>query len=253
MQRKYIRGLIAISVLSLSSYSSLVSAEWHFGIGTGLATMDMDGDLSIDTTLAGPQKFKVDLSPAEFNDVLDGAIGFGGYASDGTWTYQYSYKKLDLEGNDNSGVVRSDIELDLTEAEFIASYPLYRSPSIKLSVIGGLVYTKHEFSAVLISGATKATNDKDNSWTDVALGGTMDLPFGSGWNWNTRLDGQFGDSEGNFNLQTGLGWHFLTHWSAGVFVRYQAVDFKNGSSGSSDFYQWDVDQTTLGANFLYHW
>jgi hypothetical protein len=68
--------------------SSPSSAQkWHFGLGTGLVRMNVEGDQGLNVALGntGPVQFAVDLSPDDFQDLMQSAIGGGGYATDGKW------------------------------------------------------------------------------------------------------------------------------------------------------------------------
>ncbi len=69
---------------------SVASAEWHYGIGTGIRRLNAEGDVGVNTRLAGPVEFDLDLDPDDFSDLMETAFGLGGFASDGTWTIQFS-------------------------------------------------------------------------------------------------------------------------------------------------------------------
>ena len=85
------------------------------------------------------------------------------------------------------------------------------------------------------------------------IGLSADVPFAEKWIWNIKGDVGFGESEGTYLASTGLTWRFYGGWSATLFGKYVAVEFENDSKGDSDWYLYDVDESTLGLTILYNW
>ena len=243
-------------------FDSPASAAWEFGIGTGLSRMSVDGDMGMNTRIAGPVKFKAELDPEDFGDAMESAFGFGGYASDGTWLIQYSYGALQLGGKDSKTLatgssISAKLGMDVTGAELTVGYPVYKNPAVRILVDGGVRYTKHEISNSFFlldpSGSMMASvhNRFDHDWTDAVIGTIIAVPFAEKFAWTTRLNAGFGGSEGTYLGQTGVAWRFAKHWSAGISAKYVAVDYENGSRGDNNWYMYDVDETTLGINVLF--
>lgn len=254
--------VLCILCMVLAFSASAAHAQWNFGIGTGISQMKVDGKQGYNTALAGPIKYDVKLDPEDFNDLMKSAIGFGGYATDGTWLVQYSYGKIELEGEESAltpagtTTVSTKINFKTTGAEITLGYPVYKTSSLVTLVDVGVRYTKHEFDGrVAATGAITGQLNRnfDHNWTDAIVGATFNVPLARTWTWSTRLNAGFGGSEGTYFASTGVTWRFLKHWSLGLTGRYAAVEFENGSEGDSDWYLYDVDESALALNILFNW
>ncbi len=245
-------SLTLLSLLITVSFTSVTYADWNFGIGTGLFRMNAEGDQGFNTQL-GPVKFEVDLDPDDFSDLTESAIGFAGYATDGTWMIQYSYVNIELEDKVSAGAASATIGFDITGGEITAAYPVYKSPKMILGVLGGGRYTKHELSADVTVGATTLNWSIDNDWTDALIGLTLTVPLAEKWVWNNRVDAGFGGSEGTYSGNTGVTWRFYKGWSSTLYGKYMAVEFENGNRGDTDWYLYDVDEFGLGLGIAYNW
>lgn len=244
----YMTVIAIICMINTPAY-----AEWHFGIGTGPSMLKIDGDLGFNTAIAGPVKLSVKADPEDISDVIDSAIGFGGYAANGRWLFQASYEKLKLEGSESNETHSFQLDFDITGAEFMTSYTVYQNDVFKLNLIGGLRYTEHELSAEIRSGNKLRNRDIDNDWTDAVIGTSVVLPFSQTLSWKTSFDYGFGGSEGTYTADTGLTWRFFRGFSGTLFYNYAAVDFENASRGDADWYLYDIDEQSLGLVILYNW
>lgn len=249
--RMKIFTLIILSVLMVLSYTSVSYAKWNYGIGTGLFRMNADGDQGFNT-LSGPVEFKVDLDPEDFSDLTKTAIGFAGYATDGTWMVQYSYSNIELEDSASSGPVSVSIGFDIVGAEITVGRPVYRTPKMNLGVFGGMRYISHELSSDVTVGGRTIGSSIDNDWTDVLVGLTLAVPLAEKWLWNNRFDAGFGGSEGTYSANTGVTWRFYKAWSGTLYGKYAAIEFENGSRGDTDWYLYDVDEFGVGLAVLYN-
>lgn len=250
----YLKGLVGIVILILSGYSTLASAEgadWKYGIGTGMSALNYSGDISLETQLAGPQTFDVDLDPGDFNDLIETAFGFNAFATNGTWMMKAALGNLELEGDSRVGTTDVDFDFTKTTAEFSVVYQFFKTRDVNVGVLGGVLYTKHELNSTTTVGASTIDNDNDNDWTDAALGLTVDVPINKQWTWVNMARAEFGESEGGGTVSTGLNWAFAKNWAANATIKYQAVDFENGSSGDSDWYKYEMDETAAGIGFHY--
>jgi len=254
-------SVLCISLTALVFFSSAAHAKWSFGIGTGFSLLNVDGTIGFNSPLiSGPVKFDLKFDPDDVNDLMQSAFGFGGYATDGTWLFQYSYGNLELEGEGSTPVgastVSARINFEMTGAEMTLGYPVYKTSSLVTLVDAGVRFTKHEYhNRISASGAVTGQRDNnfDHDWTDAIFGVSVIVPFAQKWTWNTRLNAGFGGSDGTYLASTGVTWRFLEHWSAGLVGKYMAVDFENASEGDSDWYLYDVDESTLSLNILYNW
>jgi hypothetical protein len=263
-----ILSLGVMSLLLVISLASVSYAEWSHGIGTGIFMLNIEGDIGVNTTLAGPVMVEdVDLDFDDISDLLETAIGFGGYSTDGKWMIRYAYASMELEGEKSNTfpanavlaaghTVSAELNFEATSAEVTVGYEVYQNPSISISVDGGLRYMKHEISAGLgISGPVlnrSISRDIDEDWTDVLIGGTVTVPFTEKWIWNTSANAGLEGSEGTYMGQTGITWKFYKRLSSTFYGKYTAVEFENESRGESNWYLYDVDEFGLGLNFVYN-
>jgi hypothetical protein len=243
--------LIFICTISTSAY-----AGWNFGIGTGPTMLAVDGDLGFDSTLAGgPIDLDLDLDANEMSDLVDSAFGFFSYATDGKWMIELSAGQLNLEGDafTRNPNIWGHVDFDITTAELTVAYPVYKNNGLKLNLLGGARYTRHELTRTLYFGDRQASRENDNSWVDGLIGLSLDVPFYERWSWNSALNAGFGGSEGTYTAKTGVTWRFYKGWSSTLYAKHMAVDFEEGNRGSDDWYLYDVDESYLGLAILYNW
>ena len=256
---KSIKYTIAFfAALVFITTASAAYAEWNYGIGTGLFRQNVEGEQGINTVIAGPVRFDVDLDPDTIDDLTKSAFGFNGYLTDGAWVIQYSFLNIELEGKESRtvpgfGLVSARIGFEITGGELTAAYPVYQNPSLVLKVLGGVRYTRHELSGEIVLGGSSISRNIDNKWTDALVGVTANVPFADKWSWNSRIDAGFGGSEGTYTGSTGVTWRFAKSWSSTLFGKFSVVDFENDSEGDSDWYLYDADEFGAGLSFLYHW
>jgi hypothetical protein len=233
-------------------------AEWHHGIGTGIARLNVEGDMGFDTVRAGPVTFDVDLDPDDIDDLMETAFGFGGYSTDGTWTIQYALSKLVLEGDDTivtpgGDTVTADVEFDMAGVEITAGRTVIKREHLILGLYGGVRYTAHDFSSDLTINGILREKDIDEDWIDALIGGSIGVPFAEKWLWNNRIDVGFGGSEGTTQAYSGLTWKFLKKWSGTLYAKVTAVEYENDDEGDADWYLYDVDESTAGLTILFNW
>jgi hypothetical protein len=251
MKNKFLTIAIAL-ILAGSAYSSTASAEWKFGIGTGISRLNVEGDISVESAFGGPIDLDIDLDPDDIDDLIDTAFGFGGYATDGTWLITYAYGSLTLKGDETVGPISADIEFETTTIEVLVGYPLLRRDKFSMNVLGGVRNLAHDLDTEFSDGVTTLKNSRDDDWTDLVLGVTADLRLNERWTWANQFDIGNGDSEGNSTIKTALNWQFGEQWSASFFAKKASIEVETGDEGDSDYYKYDNDETTVGASFLYH-
>ncbi len=247
-------SLALVSTLVLVALSTSVQAQdWRYGIGTGPQALAVDGDMGFNTTTFGPVEFSIDLDAEETSDMLESAFGLGGYASNGTWTISGGFGTVTLQGKTSDGITKVINEFEITTGELMVGYNVSRSDSLSVDLLAGIRYMNHDLPTEVTRGETKIKRNVENDWTDVLVGISFGVPLNDNWTWNTRFDAGFGGSEGTYSANTGLAWRFRESWSATFYTKFQAIEFEEGNKGDSDWYLYDMDETTLGLTILYNW
>ncbi len=255
----YSKGsLIALICSAFVLASPSAHAEWNHGLGTGILFMEVDGVTGLDTPMAGPVVFPIELDHDDTSDLIDTAIGFGGYATNGTLTVGYSFAQIEIVGGGIATVgpatVDAAMNLDITTGEVTLRFPIKQGESAVLEVIGGLRYLRHDMSTNFTSGgAMTGSSNLDNDWTDFLIGLTFDVRFAGNWIWATRLDVASGDSETNTLVRTGFTRAFGRNWSASFNLTLQDLEVGNARPGHSQYYFYDADETSFAVSFAYHW
>ena len=170
-------------------------------------------------------------------------FGFASYAARGKWKILLSAGTLTLEDKHGGDL----FEWDRTQFELATVYTFAKTGNHAWGGLFGVRNTGHEWTSP-ISGL----NGIDESWTDGLIGLTHGVPFAGKWSWSSRLDGGFGESEGTVMITSGINWHVGSSWVFNLNARYSSVDFENGNPGDSDYYLYDVDETTIGIGFMYN-
>jgi len=249
-------------VMVVGMLASVANAEWKYGVGTGLVFLNADGDIGLDTDLAGPVVLPVDLDAGDVMDYMETAFGLAGYATDGKWNIRYKVGTLELEdkpsGTTSSGAaVRAKVSFQTTIAELSIGQTFYQTEKVALSAYVGTRYLHHDLenslSITTPEGATSKSKDIDNGWADARVGIGIDVPIAEKWAWGSSAEASFGESEGTYQANTGVAWRFADNWSTLVSANYIAVDFENGNKGDDNWYLYDVDETSLGVSVMYHW
>lgn len=262
--RRLAQALLVATSLMLLVGATRVSAQssWHAGIGTGLSRLNAEGDQGLNVGALGPVLAEVDLSPDDFNDLMQSAIGFGGYFTNGKWMVQYKLVQLKL-GGEPSGTLQSgasysaEWSFDITTGELKVGYTAYRHPQGKIALqpYGGVRYIKHEVGADLTVVAETTTNVSrggDQNWTDVLLGTTVNVGLSPKVGWSTSFDVGFGGSNGTFSVATAVSWRPWKYLSLSPNAFFMAIDFENGEPGDTDWYLYDANEFGWGLSFLIH-
>ncbi len=250
--------LIVASLLLVGTTSVSAQSNWHVGIGTGFRSQAIDGVAGLNVGELGPVMADVDLSADEVSDLIDTAIGAGGYVTNGMVMVKFSFAKIGLAGAP-SGTLESGEsvdgmwEFDITSGEVTVGYTVHRQGRIAVRPYGGVRFNKHELG-VDINVDTKSVVMAaiDNSWTDVVAGVTVDVGLAPKVGWSTSVSASFGGSNGILGIGTGVSytpWKFLT-LTPNVF--FSAVDVENGAPGDADWYLYDANEFGWGLSFMIH-
>ena len=238
---------LALTVASLSVVPAANAAkdEWTFGIGTGLASLALDGDVGFATENGGVIE-DMDLDNGDTADMFESAFGFGGFANKGRWTIHFGYATLTLE-DDNSNF---DAEWDRVEGNLAVEYMFYKAGNHQFGVLAGVRLYDHEWE--FQDKVTREKLEPEDDWTDGVFGLTHRVPFAGNWAWTNRVEYMAGDSEGGFTVQTGLNWQPFENWVFNGGFRYQDLEYgEDDDINDNDFYYYDVEESTISLGFLY--
>jgi hypothetical protein len=237
----------AIASLSFAQASYADSDEWNFGIGTGLNSLALDGDIGFAGEDGGVIP-EIDLDNGDTMDMLESAFGFGAFANKGPLTINMSYGTLKLEDED-SGL---DAKWDRTQARLEVGYRFAITGNHRWGVVGGVHYTEHEWD--LKDKSTGFKTKPEDDWTDAVVGLTHRVPITTNWAWANRVEYGFGDSEGTLGAKTSIVWKPLEHWVFDGSLAYYSVEYGDkGDINKPDFYYYEVDETYIGLAFSYVW
>ena len=254
---------LTIVLLLVGSTSVYAQSKWRAGIGTGFSLLNLEGDWGFHTEAFGPiLATDVDLSPDDIMDVMEGAIGFGGYVTNGKVMVQYSFLHLKL-GDEPSGTLPNgldfefDLELEMTQAELTVGYTAYTDPNGKVSLqpYVGVRYKKHDWSAdltVFAGTPEEISRGIDENWTDALVGAALNVSVAPQVRWNTRFDVGFGGSNSTLAGATALTWTPLRWLTLSPNAFFKAIDFENGDQGDPDWYLYDMSEFGGGLSFMIH-
>jgi hypothetical protein len=253
--------LMAVAVCLIGA-SAAEAKKWYYGIGTGFSALWSKGDEGINVRAAniGPMMWELDLSPGDFMDAMESAIGVGGYVTDGTWMVQYSIGQLKLSGDAgttraNSVRVTGEWNYDILSGEVTVGYPVYRDPEGKVTVrpLVGARYLSHDIGGeVTVMGQTtqSASQSQDFGWTDALAGVTVDVAITPKVSWGAGVNAGFGGSNGTYTANTSVAWNCWRSLALVPNAYFMAVDYENGSQGDSDWYYYDANEWGAGLSVL---
>lgn len=237
----------AITGLSFAPASHAQSDDWRFGIGTGLSSLALDGDIGFAGENGG-QVEGIDLDNGDTADMFESAFGFAAFANKGAWKINIGYATLTLEDSEST----FDAKWDKAKAHLEVEYNFAVTGNHRWGVVGGVQMTDHDWDLTDKTTGYKASPDED--WTDAVIGLTHNVPIAKNWSWSNRVDYGFGDSEGSFGAKTAVNWKPFEHWVFNGSLAYYSVEFGDKDDiDKSDFYYYDVDETVIGLGFMYIW
>jgi len=245
-KRATVLALLVAAVGLFFGGDARAQEEWKFGIGTGIQSFSLDGDIGF-ATPGGGVIFDVDLDNSDTSDLVESGFGVGGFVSKGKWRFLYKIGTATLEDND-AGIVNA--EWDRSNIELAGVYNFAMTGKHAWGVLVGVRFIEHEWTFTLPGGVVTF----DDEWTDALIGITHALPFADKWSWSSRLDAGFGGSEGSFLISTGINWHAAEHWAFNFTLSQASIEFGDKDEiANADFYLYDVDEPTVGIGFLFTW
>ena len=249
----FCRLLISISVVFVAS--TAYSQDWIYGIGTGLAALDVDGDGGFGTAL-GPIDFDASMSSSEIRRVTKSAIGFGGFAKKDDLRISYSIAQSELE-DDLSGTEGGitgvlDLTFKVRTAEVLLEHTLLRSAKSSWGLIDGLRYTHQEYKSGLVINGTRIFEGSVNDyWLDAILGVSHAYSISPTLTWSTQLDYGFGGSERTTHFNTGFSKVLGSRWILGGGLDFKNIKYEDGDRDDLDWFLYDVEETSVTVNFIY--
>lgn len=249
--------LVMLAGVLVLGFGTPVRAEWESAVGTGISITSVKGEMGAGTALFGPVSTRVDLSPSEYNDLVNSSFAIDVSLSDGTWRVEILARRLGFREDADRALtdgttVSSDMDFVTTSAEITVGHPVYRSPAIVLGVLTGMRYDRHKLSVTLARGAAFQRKNSDKTWVDALIGVTADIPLAEKWTWNNTVRAGFGGSDGTTVLTTGVTWRFHPRWSTELYGHHTAATYENASRGDEAWYLYDMDETVWGVNVLFH-
>jgi hypothetical protein len=237
----------SLAIMSQAALAADAGEGWRFGIGTGLSSFSLDGEIGFPTVLGGVV-VDVDLSNDDTSDLVQSGAGLAGFAASEKWTFLAAFGKVTLEDEDSN----LKAEWDKSQAEITAVYNFASLGSNNFGAQFGVRYTKHEWD--FSSRVLTITNSPDEDWTDAVIGVIHTLPLTDTWSWRNTANYAFGDSEGTTFLQTALLWQAFEHWRFSIDARYLDTEFGDKDDrNDSDFYYYNVEEPAFGLSFMFTW
>lgn len=259
--------VLTIFAIGLIGTSTANAKKWHYGIGTGIKFMNVEGEEGFNISSFGPVLSELDLDASDISDMMESAIGLGGFATDGTWMIKASFGIIKLGGEPSGslpagvggGTFTADYFYEITTAQFTLGYTSYRSADMKFSLtpFAGVRYMKHDIGAELdiTQGATTIAiaGGVEHNWTDFLFGTSIGYRLSPKLSWSAQGDVGLGGSEGTYSFGSGLSWKALKHVSIGPSVFYSAIEVVNGVASDSDWYFYDANEFGAAINVMISW
>lgn len=234
--------------------------KWHFGVGTGMTFMNIQGDQGGNIMGYGPATWEIDLDPDEFSDVMESGFGLAGLATDGKWMINYQFASITLGGESSAalpaaiggGTFNYDLDFDVFNSKLSVGYTAYRSSNFKFAFTPyvGTRYIKHDINldySVTQGGTTTSDfRGRDYSWADFLLGTSISYQVGPRVGISASGDAGFGGSEGTFFFSGAMTIKPGKHFAFGPNFSYTAIDYENGEAGDPDWYLYDANEFGVG-------
>ncbi len=250
--------LVFVTLVSNGARSAEGSESWLFGIGTGLVRQNVEGDFGFATS-SGPAMGDLDLSPSDFDDLIDSAIGFSAFAAKGPWNISIGYGNTTLKDKESVELgggqppLTSEFKQDITFFEGTVAYQFAQTNRHLWGVLGGVRWMEHDYDVRVGLGAAEVDSLIKDDWTDVLVGLTHTYALNQRWVWSNQLTAGFGGSENHWSARTQIGWQFARSWNLGAFLDFRKIEFENGSPGDADWYLYDADEWGPGISIAYVW
>jgi len=249
LQRSATLFLALASMISGTAYAEAPPAgDWHYGIGTGISSFGLDGDLGFATDQGGIIR-EIDLENDDTSDLVDSAFGLNGFASNGRWDILLAYGTVTLE--DGNSVL--DAEWERTVAEVAVVYNFCQFCNSRWGLLFGARATDHEWKITSRNEAFDKVEPGDD-WNDFIIGLSHVMTISDHWAWRNRADAGFGDTEEAYFASTSLIWQPFEHWQFNINAKYIVTDFGDDADiNDSDFYLYNVDDTSFGLGVSFVW
>ena len=244
MPKSRVLSMLAAGVMSLSFLTAAQAQdEWKFGIGTGITSFGVDGEIGFPTG-GGGAIFDVDLDNSDTADLLTSAFGINGFAAKGKWTILFGAGTATLEDEDAS----LEADWDKARADLAAVYRFAETGKHNFGALFGARYLSHEWEFDIAG----VESEVDDDWTDAIVGFTYNFRFAEKWTWANSADYGFGDSEGSTLITSSVRWQAYEHWLFHFGIQQHSIEFGDEDDiADSDFYFYDVDEPGFTIGFLY--
>jgi hypothetical protein len=233
--------------------------EWFLRLAPYLWAVSLDATNTVGTEM-GDVSVPVDVSFGDIFDLVDIAFSAHFEVGKNRWTgvADVSYVKLGTGvevGGDAPPGTEAGYEFVMAAGELWASYrvnPL--SDNWAFEFLGGIRYTRQDMDISITVGDPGFGGGFDENWVDPIVGARYVTLFGRDkFFFNARGDiGGFGvGADFTWNMIGGLGWRVSRLIDIALQYKYLDVDYKNGESGTTDYFAFDGNEqgVLLGVNF----
>jgi len=232
-------------------------AGWTFGIGTGLERANAEGEMGF-TSFRGSENADLDLSPSDFDDLMQSAFGFKAFAANRDWRFEVHYATLTLQDKSvlelSGGALpplTTRFEQDITVTGATVTRNLWSSGRHVWGLVGGIRQTEHDYDIRIQLDDARATRNLDADWTDLIVGVAHTMPLSESITWTSTAHVGFGDSDEYWAINTALNAQFHEHWIAGLFIHFDRFDVESGGRGKRNWYRYQADEWGPGISIAF--
>ena len=247
---------LALVCALFSAQPVLADSGWTYGVGAGLAALDIDGNGAFNSRARGDVEFELELDPDDVWEATESGVGFALMARREALTLSANFSRLKLQGRqqarERSGPLKADLEFESESVELTGEYVFSHSGNHTFAAIGGFRYTSQEYDATLKAGDQRLFKGSvEDDWTDALVGVSYTYSFSPVTSWRSKVTYGFGGSDGTAQFSTGIGRVFAQSWIVRLFVDIKDVEYEQGNRGSNDWFLYDASESTAGVSVMY--
>ena len=250
----------AASAAPLSRSDDGISEDFEFIIAPYLMFANLSGEFSV-----GQIGAPVDISFGDIVDNLDFAFAMNAEARKGRWgvVLDGQYMKLGVESEvETPGPILSPI-VDASIKFFVMnSVVTWRQPINNgwIDLFAGIRYTDFKNTLSFMPGGPlnpglELENSIHPTWVSPIFGFRAAVDITDVWYIITRADiGGFGaGSSLTYSFNAGIGFNISRSFDITLTFRYLADDYKEGTEGMADFFEWDMKTYGGQLGLVFHW
>ena len=257
--------LFVLAIVGVLSFSSMASAEWKHGIGPSATIFTVDGEVGFPSSY-GVTNLKVKSSIKDINDRMFGLVG---YSTNDEWLIRYKVFSVSIESYEQGtrpaaaastalATISGKAELDIVNAEITAGYCFFDDYGFKSRFYFGARYVNHNGDFFIdgwdetAQAVTRTNSSMGGNWVTGVFGLSAEVPIIDNLKMTADADiSTFGAKLG-YGAGVNLEYCFLENKSVNLFMRYTSVDNDLGIKGGNNYYNYDVDEMSVGASFVFN-